>query len=89
MITKSFLILIKIVCFFYTNYEKSIIFAGKIKQKRLYMNKMTTFATVKPSELKQNPFIIHSGLAKLIWQRIDIQVPESKIIKNGVAIFKD
>lgn len=53
------------------------------------MNKMTTFATVKPSELKQNPFIVHSGLAKLICQRIDIQVPESKIIKNGVAIFKD
>ena len=53
------------------------------------MNKMTTFATVKPSELKQNPFIIHSGLAKLIWQRIDIHVPESKIIKNGVALFKD
>lgn len=54
------------------------------------MKKTTTFATKKQSsELKNKPNKVHSGLAKLIWQRIDIQVPESKIIKNGVAIFKD
>ena len=54
------------------------------------MNKKTTFATIKQSlELKQNPSIVHSGLAKILSQKIDKQVPEKKIIKNEVNLFKD
>lgn len=54
------------------------------------MNKMTTVVTSKQSlELKNQKTIEHSGIVNLHWQRIDIQVSDSKIIKDGVELFKD
>ena len=48
------------------------------------------FATMKhPSKMKKTLIVVHSGLAKLISKQIDVQVPESKIIKNGVELFKE
>lgn len=60
MITKAFLLLIKIVCFFYTNYEKSIIFAGKIKQKKTLYEQNDYFCNGKTIRIETEP--IHSTL---------------------------
>jgi len=54
------------------------------------MTNMTTFVTSKqPLKLKDKQSIEHSGIVKLHWQKLDVQVPESKIIIGGVELFKD
>ena len=54
------------------------------------MTNMTTFVTSKqPLKLKDKQSIEHSGIVKLLWQKLDVQVPESKIIIGGVELFKD
>ena len=54
------------------------------------MTNMTTFAIEKqPLKLENKRSIEHSGIVKLLWQELDVQVPESKIILGGVEFFKD
>lgn len=62
------------------------------------MNNLLTFAS--KYRLKQNPAmsdrikneptrVEHSGIAKLKYRELDVQVPESEIIIGGVDSFKD
>ena len=54
------------------------------------MTDLTTFATERQSlKLENKRSIEHSGIVKLLWQELDVQVPKSKIILGGVEIFKD
>ena len=54
------------------------------------LTNMTTFVTSKqPLKLMDKQSIEHSGIVKLHWQKLDVQVPESKIIIGGVELFKD
>lgn len=32
--------------------------------------------------------IRQSGIAKVLWQKLDAEVPESRIIPNGVDLYK-
>ena len=51
------------------------------------MTNMTTFAIENQLlELKSKQSIEHSGIVKLLWQELNIQVPESKIL-FGVEIL--
>lgn len=54
------------------------------------MTNLTTFTTEKQLLImKSKRSIEHSGIVKLLWQKLDVQVPESKVILGGIEIFKD
>ena len=54
------------------------------------------FQTVKLSDEKQIPSgvsmegisVRRSGIAKVLWRKLDVDVPASKVIPNGVNIYK-
>ena len=54
------------------------------------MTKKTTVAKEKHMlKLENKQSVEHSGIVNLLWRRLDVQVPESKVILGGVEIFKD
>jgi hypothetical protein len=44
---------------------------------------------IVPSGAKVDGISIHrSGIAKVLWRKLNADVPQSEVIKNGVNIYK-
>lgn len=45
---------------------------------------------IVPSGAKVDGISIHrSGIAKVLWRKLDVNVPQSEVIKDGVNIYKE
>ncbi len=45
---------------------------------------------IVPSGAKVDGISIHrSGIAKVLWRKLDVNVSQSEVIKDGINIYKD